>query len=332
MRPGLRMPCGSNAAFTRRVMRGERRRLRRDHVHRGAQRVRAAHQRPGAAGGRARPAATAAWARRVAGEPDQAAAPVEESAARAGSIARARAGAGRRAHRTRQIASPGSAAAARHRAPPARRRGWPRRPADRRAVRPQFGAQPAGAVGRRWRRNPRCGPARPSAPNRPAPAPAPPPRPAARPRRTRRRASRARRTAPRTPASASRPGSTSVPVRSGAGSTFSVISVMHAQRAVAAGQQLAEVEPGDVLQHAAAGVDHLARPVHRAHAQHVVAHGAPGDPARAGQVGRDHAAQRLRACSRRAGRTGRAARRSGAGRCSASAASISAAGCRRGRK
>ena len=63
---------------------------------------------------------------------------------------------------------------------------------------------------------------------------------------------------------------------------------------MAAGQQLAEIEPGDVLQHPPAGADDLARAVHRAHAHDVVAHGAPGDAARAGQIGRHHAAEGLR--------------------------------------
>ena len=81
----------------------------------------------------------------------------------------------------------------------------------------------------------------------------------------------------------------------------------HGERAVAAGQQLAQVEPGHVLQHPAAGADHLARAVDRAHAHDVVPHRAPGDPARPRQVGRHHAADRLRALRRpsSAGQVGR---------------------------
>ena len=62
---------------------------------------------------------------------------------------------------------------------------------------------------------------------------------------------------------------------------------------MAAGEQLAQVEPGDVLQHAAAGVDRFAVPGHRADAEHVVAHRTPGDAARAGEIGGDHAAESL---------------------------------------
>ena len=68
----------------------------------------------------------------------------------------------------------------------------------------------------------------------------------------------------------------------------------HAERAVAAGEQLAQVEAGDVLQHAPAGTDDLGPSGHRADAQHVVAHRTPGDAARTGQVGGDDAAEGLR--------------------------------------
>jgi hypothetical protein len=60
------------------------------------------------------------------------------------------------------------------------------------------------------------------------------------------------------------------------------------------GEQLAQVEAGDVLQHAPARAEHLPIARHGADAEHVVAHGAPHDAARAGQVGADHAAQRGR--------------------------------------
>ena len=62
---------------------------------------------------------------------------------------------------------------------------------------------------------------------------------------------------------------------------------------MAAGEQLAQIEPGDVLQHASAGADCFAVSGHRADAQHVVAHRTPGDAARTGQVGGDDAAEGL---------------------------------------
>ena len=78
---------------------------------------------------------------------------------------------------------------------------------------------------------------------------------------------------------------------------------------MAAGEQLAEVETGDVLQHAAAGVDDLAASGDRPDAHDVVAHRAPGDAARAGQVGGDDAAECLGLAVARAARTDRAVRR-----------------------
>ena len=57
-----------------------------------------------------------------------------------------------------------------------------------------------------------------------------------------------------------------------------------------AAEQLAQIQPGDVFQHPATGADDLPGAVDSADAQHVVAHGAPGDPARAGQVGGNGAA------------------------------------------
>lgn len=62
---------------------------------------------------------------------------------------------------------------------------------------------------------------------------------------------------------------------------------------MAAGEQLAEIEPGDVLQHAAAGVDHLAASVDRPHSQDMIAHRTPGDAAWTGDIGSDRAAERL---------------------------------------
>ena len=43
------------------------------------------------------------------------------------------------------------------------------------------------------------------------------------------------------------------------GSTLKVTSVKHAERALGAGQELHEVEAGDVLHHPPAGLDDLAR-------------------------------------------------------------------------
>ena len=54
-----------------------------------------------------------------------------------------------------------------------------------------------------------------------------------------------------------------------------------------AAEQFAEVQPGHVLEHTAAGADDLAGAVDGAHAHDVVAHRAPGDPAGSGQIGRD---------------------------------------------
>ena len=173
------------------------------------------------------------------GEPDQAAAPVQvTSVAERLRQRRSTAGPADGRTETRQIASR-SAGERRH---VAHRRHTLARLPRRRGFRRRRTASSRAAVrcGRRpTRRNPRSGSARRAAScersgNRDAAS-----RRQTRRRRTRRTANPAPPTAPPRRCSASRPGSTSVPAASGAGSTFSVISVMHAERAVAAGQQLA---------------------------------------------------------------------------------------------
>ena len=66
------------------------------------------------------------------------------------------------------------------------------------------------------------------------------------------------------------------------------------QGAVTAGEQLAQIESGHVLQHPSARMDHLAAPGHRAQAHDMVAHRPPGDPPRSRQIGRDDPADGLR--------------------------------------
>ena len=62
------------------------------------------------------------------------------------------------------------------------------------------------------------------------------------------------------------------------------------ERAPGAGQHLAHVVAGDVLHHAAARLDGLGAAGHRGDAEEMVARGAGLDAARAGQIGRDRAA------------------------------------------
>ena len=64
------------------------------------------------------------------------------------------------------------------------------------------------------------------------------------------------------------------------------------QGAEAAGEQLAQIIAGDVLHDPAAGLDRVAAPGHRAHAEEVIARGAGLDPTRAREVAGDHAADR----------------------------------------
>ena len=104
-----------------------------------------------------------------------------------------------------------------------------------------------------------------------------------------------------TAALASSPASTSVPVSSGAGEYFQRHFGDDAERAVTAGQQLAQVEPRDVLQHPAAGMEDLSRAIHGADTHHVVAHGAPRNAARARQVGGHDAADGLAGAAQQAG-------------------------------
>ena len=80
-------------------------------------------------------------------------------------------------------------------------------------------------------------------------------RPADARRRSARRASRARRTSAAIARASSRPWKTSVAERSGSGSTLKVTSVRKPSVPMRAGQQLHEIEAGDVLHHPAAGLD-----------------------------------------------------------------------------
>jgi len=67
---------------------------------------------------------------------------------------------------------------------------------------------------------------------------------------------------------------------------------------MASGYQLHEIEPGDVLHHAAAGLDRLAAPIDHADADQGVAGGAGIDATRAGDVaGSDRADRRLAGCA-----------------------------------
>ena len=63
-----------------------------------------------------------------------------------------------------------------------------------------------------------------------------------------------------------------------------------AERAVGAGQQLDQVEAGDVLHHPPAGLDDLAMAVDEAHAEQMVAGGTGGEAARTGGIGGEQAA------------------------------------------
>ena len=326
MRPGFRMPCGSSAAFTRRVMRasGSGSGGTTSTAVRSDSGARISIQVPPAA---VAAASTAACAASVAGagDPDQAAAPVEIAP---------------RTDRVRQRPQHGGPGRRTHRNPPDRvgrlgrqRRQVAHRPphrARRRIVEDlassvaEVVAQPGGAIGHR------CGEILDAhqATERPKPASAGTRRGRLRrqPRGGRDAVRRAKRRRQRRHARRRvQAGQHDRADRFRRRQHLQRDLGDDAQRAVAAGQQLAQVETGDVLQHAPAGVDHLAVPGDRADAQHVIAHRAPGDAPRAGQVGRDHAAQRLRLA-----RAESAARSGGSAMmcwpCSASVASISASG------
>ena len=101
------------------------------------------------------------------------------------------------------------------------------------------------------------------------------------------------------------------------------------ERAPGAGEQLAEVVAGDVLHHAAAGLEGLAAAGNRGEAEKMVARGAGLDAPRAGEVGGEHAADRARspAASRAAGRNP-SARRRAAGRLRRAAPRSRRAACR----
>ena len=99
-----------------------------------------------------------------------------------------------------------------------------------------------------------------------------------------------RRTAPPPRSRPGSPSRISVAVSSGTGMHLERHLAHDRQRAPAARQAAAQVEAGDVLHHAAAGLEDLAAAVDRPHAQQVVARRADADAPRAGQVGGEDAA------------------------------------------
>jgi hypothetical protein len=116
------------------------------------------------------------------------------------------------------------------------------------------------------------------------------------------------------------------------GSTFRVISVRIAQRAMAARQQLSQIQPGDILVHPPTGADDFRMPGHGTHAQHLVPRRATGkDAPWPGQVGGDDAAQRRRQPWCRTGRRNPAARRSASGRARPAPPRSPGSACRRAR-
>ena len=88
-----------------------------------------------------------------------------------------------------------------------------------------------------------------------------------------------------TAAASSSPSITSVASVSGAGNTLKVTSVMHAERAVGAGEELHQVVAGDVLHHPPAGFHHLAAAGDGAHTDQTVTGSTAGDAARTGEIG-----------------------------------------------
>ena len=83
-----------------------------------------------------------------------------------------------------------------------------------------------------------------------------------------------------------------VAVSSGTGSTLKVTSLRTASVPQLPERPRHRSTPGDVLHHAAAGLEDLAAAVDGAHAQQMVARRAGADAARAGDVGGEHAADR----------------------------------------
>ena len=254
MRPGLRMPAGSKAALRPAVscMSGGAQGL--EHVHRGAQLRRRAHQRRVAALGayRSTHGRRAGIVGRVRRDPEEAAAPVVEPAA-----SRAR------AHRR----DDGRPLGRRHRdAPDARPRGSARGATSRTARQSASAASPSTTS-----TAPKPVRSRRSAPRpmidgqrKALEAQQRAPAGAVEGRRQMRRAGHLegrgerRRTAPRSRAASSSLASTSVATRLRPRQHLEGHLGEDAERAPGAGHQLDEVEAGDVLHDAAAGLDHLA--------------------------------------------------------------------------
>ena len=133
-RPGLRMPCGSSAAFTRRVMRASGPARPGSHRPRRAA-VPVAQQHPGAAASPRRRLAPPRGSRRLPAPASHTSPPPQSRKPRAPQRGKRRStlrpAEGRT--ETRQTASSGlGAQTAPRRAPPARRRGSPRRRGSRR--------------------------------------------------------------------------------------------------------------------------------------------------------------------------------------------------------
>ena len=331
MRPGLRIPSRIHRRLHPPGDPRQRCGLRRHHVHRATQRLRRPQQVQVPPAPRAA-ASTAAWVAPVGrsrpATPDRR--PSRDSRAPR-RTQRCAARPGRRTAAPRPATPrhplggqrPSVAHRMPHRARRRRRPGSPRQGnADRRA---------AWRCGRRpTRQNPRSGSMRDRRGEcRRAPAPAPPPRAAARRRRRRRTANPAPPTAPpRRPRHPGQAAPACPPPR--ARQHLQRDLGDHAQRAVAARQQLAQVEPGDVLQHPPAGVD---RPRRGRSPRGRPSRGRASRPRRRG-AGRTgwwrHPAHGLRCRPRRAAPTDPAVRRSGAGHARPAPPRSRAAACRRG--
>ena len=299
MRPGSSTPAGSKLALMPRGELHQRLGQRLEHVDRGAHRVRRAHQRRMAA---RRPCEPHARMRRAgvtlgsASEPDQAAAPIVKPARRklrrraprssAGALRRRDRDApdrgvarGRRGRSTSRTSRQSSSLASRiERRRPCRNRAAASASAFDPVARPTL-AKPSSRSSVRALRLADAG---------------------GQMRRARHLEGRAerRRRAPRWRARRTSPSMTSVASRLRHRQHLEGDLGEEAERAEGAGHELHEIEPGDVLHHPAAGLDHLAAAVDEAHADQANRGGAGLDAARAGDIaGRDAADRRLaRAC------------------------------------
>ena len=300
MRPGLSTPLGSKLSFTRLRQRRRARLLRLEHVDRGAHGRGRANQRGVAAGREPRRGGSRRRRRRrrAAARPRSARRPSRRTTARRGRQLRGELGAARR--RGRDAPQRPVAASCR----------WPERrdvahAAPERArmrLRRRVSSAPNG-LSRVASAALRCATdgATPSSRNavaacadmqpgethhHAAPADAPPP--------TRRRTSPSPPHGRAAPAS-SRPSTSTVSSVSGSRQRLDRHVGHRRERAPGAGEQLAEVVAGDVLHHAAAGLEGLAAARNRRQAEEMIARGAGLDAARAGEVGGERAAERARA-------------------------------------